>query len=84
MLVLPDRATIVASDRHLTKFTGQASRMTDTTIVHKHRLWPVFVMPVLVVIAAAAWSAFWFYAASQVDQTVDAWRAREAALRAHL
>jgi hypothetical protein len=36
-------------------------------------------MPVLVVIAAAAWSAFWFYAASQVDQTVDAWRAREAA-----
>lgn len=45
----------------------------------KNRLWPVFVMPVLVVIAAAAWSAFWFYAASQVDQTVDAWRAREAA-----
>jgi hypothetical protein len=36
-------------------------------------------MPVLVVMAAAAWSAFWFYAASQVDQTVDAWRAREAA-----
>jgi hypothetical protein len=36
-------------------------------------------MPVLVVVAAAAWSAFWFYAASQVDQTVDAWRAREAA-----
>jgi hypothetical protein len=35
-------------------------------------------MPVLVLVAAIAWSAFWFYAASQVDETVDAWRAREA------
>jgi hypothetical protein len=35
-------------------------------------------MPVLLVIAAAAWSAFWFYAASQVDVSADAWRAREA------
>jgi hypothetical protein len=38
----------------------------------------VFVAPGLVVLAAIAWSAFWFYAASQVDQTVDIWRAREA------
>jgi hypothetical protein len=53
--------------------------MNAANASRKHRLWPVFVMPVLVVIAAAAWSAFWFYAASQVDQTVDAWRAREAA-----
>jgi hypothetical protein len=45
----------------------------------RRRLWPVFIMPVLVLVAAAAWSAFWFYAASQVDQNVDAWRAREAA-----
>jgi hypothetical protein len=44
----------------------------------RRRLWPVFIMPVLVLFAAAAWSAFWFYAASQVDQNVDAWRAREA------
>ncbi|OJU30472.1 MAG: hypothetical protein BGN91_03035 [Nitrobacter sp. 62-13] len=50
-----------------------------TTPPSKHRLWPIFVMPALVVIAAAAWSAFWFYSASQVDRTVDAWRAREAA-----
>jgi hypothetical protein len=35
-------------------------------------------MPVLLLIAAAAWSAFWFYAASQVDVAADAWRAREA------
>jgi hypothetical protein len=64
----------------LTKFIVQGPGMTDTTLVlRKRRLWPVFVMPVLVVVAAAAWSAFWFYAASQVDRTVDAWRAREAA-----
>lgn len=54
--------------------------MTDSTLVlRKRRLWPVFVMPALVVVLAVGWSAFWFYAASQVDQTVDAWRAREAA-----
>jgi len=41
-------------------------------------LWPVFVMPALVVIAAIGWSVFWFYAASQVDHEVDVWRAREA------
>jgi hypothetical protein len=44
----------------------------------RRRLWPVFIMPVLVLFAAVVWSVFWFYAASQVDQNVDAWRAREA------
>ena len=54
--------------------------MSDFVLsTRRRRLWPVFIMPVLVVLLAAAWSAFWFYAASQVDQTVDAWRAREAA-----
>ncbi len=53
--------------------------MSDSNIPPRRRpLWPVFVAPVLVILAAVAWSAFWFYAASQVDQTVDAWRAREA------
>jgi hypothetical protein len=32
----------------------------------------------LLLIAAAAWSAFWFYAASQVGVRADAWRAQEA------
>ena len=32
----------------------------------------------LLLIAAAGWSAFWFYAASQVDVKADAWRAQEA------
>jgi len=44
----------------------------------RRRLWPVFVMPVLVLLAAAAWSAFWFYAASQVDKQFEGWRSREA------
>jgi hypothetical protein len=44
----------------------------------RRRLWPVFIMPVLVLLAAAAWSAFWFYAASQVDEQFEGWRAREA------
>ncbi|HEV7881735.1 DUF2125 domain-containing protein [Bradyrhizobium sp.] len=44
----------------------------------KQKLWRLFLMPVLVLVAAIAWSAFWFYAASKVDESVDAWRAREA------
>ena len=44
----------------------------------KQKLWRLFFMPALVLVAALGWSAFWFYAASQVDANVDAWRAREA------
>ncbi len=53
--------------------------MPDMTLAPRRRpLWRFFVMPVLLLIAAAAWSAFWFYAASQVDVSADAWRAQEA------
>jgi len=53
--------------------------MSDMTLAPRRRpLWRLFIMPVLLVIAAAAWSAFWFYAASQVDVSADAWRAQEA------
>ncbi|MDB5486020.1 MAG: hypothetical protein JWR29_1924 [Tardiphaga sp.] len=45
----------------------------------RRRLWPVFVAPGLLLVAAAAWSGFWFVAAGKVDQSVDEWRAREAA-----
>src|SRR3979490_2548834 len=38
----------------------------------------LFIVPVLPLIAAAAWSAFWLYAASQVNVAADAWRAQEA------
>jgi hypothetical protein len=54
--------------------------MSDYALpLRRRRLWPVFIMPVLVVILAMGWTGFWFYAASQVDDNVDAWRAREAA-----
>src|SRR6202021_862269 len=53
--------------------------MSEITLAPRRRpLWRLFFMPVLLVIAAAAWSAFWFYSASKVDETADAWRAREA------
>jgi hypothetical protein len=53
--------------------------MSEMTPVPRRRpLWRLFFMPVLLLIAAAAWSAFWFYSASQVDVIADAWRAREA------
>jgi hypothetical protein len=52
---------------------------SDTADARRRRpLWRLFIAPVLLLIAAAAWSAFWFYSASQVDVTADAWRAREA------
>jgi hypothetical protein len=53
--------------------------MTDFTLSPRRRpLWRLFIAPVLLLIAAIAWSIFWFYAASQVDVQADAWRAQEA------
>src|SRR6202045_4564177 len=53
--------------------------MSDITLAARRRpLWRLFFMPVLLVIAAVAWSVFWFYAASEVDVKADAWRAQEA------
>jgi len=53
--------------------------MSDMTLApRRRRLWRLFIMPILLLIAAAAWSAFWFFAASQVDVRADAWRAQEA------
>jgi hypothetical protein len=53
--------------------------MSDMTQLPRRRpLWGLFIVPVLLLVAAAGWSAFWFYAASQVDGATDAWRAQEA------
>ena len=53
--------------------------MPDMTLAPRRRpLWRLFIMPILLLIAAAAWSVFWFFAASQVDARADAWRAQEA------
>lgn len=41
-------------------------------------LWHLFVLPALLLVAAAAWSGFWFYAASEVGVRADAWAAQEA------
>lgn len=50
----------------------------DTSAPRRRPLWRLFILPLLLVAAAAAWSAFWFYAASQVGVRADAWRAQEA------
>ena len=53
--------------------------MPDMTPAPRRRpLWRLFIMPALLVVAAVAWSGFWFYAASEVGVRADAWRAQEA------
>jgi hypothetical protein len=53
--------------------------MIDMTLAPRRRpLWRLFLPPILLLIAAAAWSAFWFYAASEAEVKADAWRAQEA------
>src|SRR3954454_14294377 len=53
--------------------------MSDMSVTpRRQRLWRLFIMPVLLLVAALGWSGFWFYAASQVGEKADAWRAREA------
>jgi hypothetical protein len=53
--------------------------MTNTIVMPRWRSrWGLFIAPVLLLIAAIAWSAFWLLAASQVDVQADAWRAHEA------
>jgi hypothetical protein len=63
----------------LTKSLVKARFMSDITLAPRRRpLWRLFFAPVLLLIAAVAWSAFWFFAASEVDVKADAWRAQEA------
>jgi len=53
--------------------------MPDKTLVpRRSSLWRLFIAPVLLLIAALGWSAFWLFAASEVDTKADAWRAQEA------
>lgn len=40
--------------------------------------WPLFVAPALVVVLAVGWSAFWFFASSQLADAIEGWRLREA------
>ena len=52
--------------------------MHETISSKRRPRWQLFAMPVLLLLAAVAWSAFWFYAASQVDEKFDGWKTREA------
>src|SRR5450432_498036 len=53
--------------------------MPNMTLAPRRRpLWRLFIMPVLLLVAAIAWSGFWFFSASQVDVRAAAWRAQEA------
>src|SRR6202047_1311864 len=53
--------------------------MSDMPLTPRRRpLWRLFLPPILVLIAAVAWSAFWFSAASEAEVKADAWRAQEA------
>lgn len=53
--------------------------MSDLTSAPRRRSrFGLYFVPVLVLIAAVAWSGFWFFAASQVGVQADAWRAQEA------
>src|ERR1700754_1078425 len=56
---------------------GAGMTMAVTT-PRKRSRWGLYIAPVLLLIAAIAWSGFWFFAASQVDVQADAWRAHEA------
>jgi hypothetical protein len=53
--------------------------MPDMTPAPRRRpLWRLFIMPALLLVAAVAWSGFWFYAASEAGVRADAWAAQEA------
>jgi hypothetical protein len=43
----------------------------------RRRRWP-YVLAVLAVVAAGAWSALWYYAAGRAEEVIAGWRAREA------
>jgi len=63
----------------LTKLAIKGSPMTDLAAAPRRTSrWRIFIAPLLLLIVAIGWSAFWFFAASQVDVQADAWRAREA------
>lgn len=57
---------------------GESNANVKSAPPARRSRWGLFAAPVLLLIAAIAWSAFWFFAASQVDVQADAWRAHEA------
>ena len=53
--------------------------MNDLDTLRRPRSrWPLYAMPILVLILAVCWSGFWFYASAKIEDSLDGWRAREA------
>jgi hypothetical protein len=52
--------------------------MQNSVPAGRRRLWPVFVMPGLVLLLAVGWSGFWYFASSQISSQFDRWKDREA------
>ncbi|WP_398484038.1 DUF2125 domain-containing protein [Tardiphaga sp.] len=52
--------------------------MSDILEPRRRRLGLLFFMPVVLVVICLAWTGFWFFAASKVDENVELWQAREA------
>lgn len=52
--------------------------MVSSGPVRHPRRWPVFLPLALVVVLAAAWSGFWYFAAAKAETALAAWREREA------
>jgi hypothetical protein len=55
------------------------SRIFDTAAARPRRRWPIVLPLAVVVLLAAGWTGFWFYAAARAESEFAAWRAREAA-----
>lgn len=52
--------------------------MSELLEPRRRRLGLLFFMPVVLVVICLAWTGFWFFAASKVDENVELWQAREA------
>jgi hypothetical protein len=64
---------------HLTKSSANGRSMAEMTVAtHRRPLWQLFLLPALLLVAAVAWSTFWFFASSQAEVKADAWRVQEA------
>lgn len=54
--------------------------MMPTGAARRRRIWPLAVPLIVLAIAAAAWSAFWYSAANQAERLINEWLEREARL----
>ena len=53
-------------------------RLIPQAAPSRRRPWPVVLSVALLLMLAAGWSAFWFYAAGKAEETITGWLEREA------